>query len=147
MVANDLDPAPCFDRTMPVMKMESIRFERVDHFNLAAQLPVVIPSDDQDFAARCEIAQQLGGFASRRLIVNQIAKNDEPLRIVFADQLGQSIGDRRHSPQRNESASRTLAQFITKVQIRHRQPALALIEEREPAIEENFIGHESLVRA
>jgi hypothetical protein len=66
--------------------MEPLRFERVDHFNMAAQLAVVVPRDDHDFATRCEIAQELGGFAPRRLIVNQIAKNNEPLRFVFADQ-------------------------------------------------------------
>jgi hypothetical protein len=129
------------------MKMEVIRFERVDHFDMAAQLPVVVPRNDQDFATRCEIAQQLGGFAPRHLVVNQIAQNNEPLRFVFADQLGQAIRDRGHSPQRNESARGALAQFITKMEIRYGQPTLALMEEREPAIEENFIGDERLVRA
>jgi hypothetical protein len=73
---------------MPVVKMEALRFERVDHFNMAAQLAVVVPRDDHDFATRCEIAQELGSFAPRRLIVNQIAKNNEALRFVFADQFG-----------------------------------------------------------
>jgi hypothetical protein len=33
------------------------------------------------------------------------------------------------------------------MEIRHCQPTLALMEERQPAVEDNFIGDERLVRA
>jgi hypothetical protein len=85
MMANDLNPVARFDRAMPVMKMEPIGFERVDHFNMAAQLPVVVPRYDRNVATGRKITQQLGGFAPRGLVVNQIPKNDEPLWFVFAD--------------------------------------------------------------
>lgn len=79
--------------------------------------------------------------------MDQVAQNDETLRPVFVHQRLQPVRDRRHPPQRHEASSRALAQFITKMHVRNRQPAFGFVEEREPAIEKNFIGHESLVRA
>jgi hypothetical protein len=85
MVADDLNAAFVLRQAMPVMKVEPLGLEGVDHLDVAAQLPVVITCDNHDLATCREIAQQLGRFASRRFIMNQVAKNNEAFRFVFGD--------------------------------------------------------------
>jgi hypothetical protein len=147
MMADDLNATAAVDGTMPVMKMESIGLEGIAHFDLAAELPIMVASHDHDLAVLREFAEKRSGFACRCLVVNQIAENDEALRFVFRDQFRESVGDRCHAPQWDERAGCALAQFVTKMQVRHRQPAFGLMEKRESSIENNFIGDERLVRA
>ena len=147
MVTDDLDAAGRIRRAMPVMKMKPIRFQRVNHFDVAAQLPIVISRHDCDCTTFGKSAQQLDGFARRCFVVNQITEDDNAAWFVLVDEFGEPLRDRRHSPQRNESAGRALAQFITKMQVRDREPTLRSMEKREPSIEKNFIGDERLVRA
>jgi len=144
---DNLDATPAVDGAMTVMEMEPIRFERVDQFNVTPQLPVVVASHGNHLTTIGEVAQQLGSLSRRCLVMDEIAKNNQPLRLVFVHQLFQAVGDRRHSPQRNESAGRALAQFETEMEVRYGKPAFSSMEKREPAVEENFIGDERLVRA
>ena len=56
MMADDLNAIRGVHCAMSVMKMKTIGLKRVDHFNVAAQLPIVVPGNDYDFATRSEIA-------------------------------------------------------------------------------------------
>lgn len=49
MMADDLNAFRNLDRAMAVMKMELPRLERIDHLDVAAQLPIVISRHDHDF--------------------------------------------------------------------------------------------------
>lgn len=147
MMPDDLDAAPPLGRAMAMMKMEALGFPRLHHLNLAAQLPIVVSRDDNRLAMRREVLQKFGGFRGRRLIVDEVAEDNELTRLIFIDQLHQPLGDRRHPPHRDETARRALAEFVAKMQVRHSEPALCPVEKREAAIEQDFIGDEGLVRA
>lgn len=146
-MADNLNSTSAVDGAMPVMKMEPLRFKRVNHFEVTAQLTIVIARHDNHLATIGEVAQKRSSLARRGFVVNEIAENDEPLRFVFVNQIRQSIRNRRHPPQWDESAGRALAQFITKMEIRDGEPPFSLMKKRKPAIEKNFVGDERLVRA
>jgi len=55
-MADDLNAFPDLGRAMAVMKMELLRLERVDHLDVAAQLPIVIPRHDHYFTKAGEPA-------------------------------------------------------------------------------------------
>jgi hypothetical protein len=76
MMADDLDPLPSFGRAMAMMKIEALRFPGLLHFDLAAQLPIVIPRDHDRLAVRRQILQKLRGFRRGRLVVHQVAEDD-----------------------------------------------------------------------
>jgi hypothetical protein len=88
MMPDDLNATSRVDRAMPVMKMVPIGLERFAHFDVAAQLPIVISSDHDHFATLTKFAQKLSGFACRGLVVNEVAENDELLRFVSVNQFG-----------------------------------------------------------
>ncbi len=132
---------------MTVMKMKAPGFPRLEQLDLAAQLPIVISRDHNRFAEILDSLQQLASFAGRGLIVHQIAEDNQTARPILIDQLQQTLRDRLHPPHRNKPAGSALAQFVAKMEVRHGEPALALVEERQPAIEQNFVGDERLVRA
>jgi hypothetical protein len=115
---------------MAVMKKKVRRLERIGHLDVPAQLSVVVPSDDDDFATRPEAAQQLSRFPARGFIVNQIAEDDQLPRRVFIYQFRKPLHDRRHSPERNKAAGGALAQFVSEMEIRYRQPTFGFVEER-----------------
>ena len=110
-------------------------------------MPVVISSHHDDFAMPREIAQEPRRFSRRRLIMHQIAEDDQTPRRVFIHERSQPVGDRRHSPHRHQTACCALAQFVAEMQVRHREPELGLMEKRESSIEKNFIGDKRLVHA
>lgn len=145
MMTDNLDATGVFHRAMSVMKMETIRFQRVHHFDVAAQLPIVIAGYHHDITMLGQISQQPGCFARRRFIMNEVAENDQASWFVLRDQCAQPIRNRGHTPHRDESTRRALTQFVTKMQVRHREPALGLMEKGEPPIEKNFLGDERLV--
>ena len=147
MMSNNLNAIGNLRCAVTVVEMKLRGLKRVDHFDLAAQLPVVVPGHDHDFATRREIAQQLRRFARRGLIMNQVAKNNEATRRVFVNEFREPLFDRRHSPHRDEAAGGALAQFISKMQIRDSEPPLGFVEKRQAAIQKNFIGDQRLVRS
>ena len=146
-MSDDLEPVPALGRTMAMMKIEMLGFPGLHHFNFATQLSIVIPRDDDRLAVRGEILQKFGGFRRGGLIVNEVAEDNQSARPIFIDQLHQALGGRRHPPHRDEAASRALAKFVAKMQVRHGEPALRLVEKREAAVEQDFIGDERLIRA
>ena len=146
-MSDDLNPIGNARRAVAVMKMKLRGLECVDHFYMAAQLPVVVPGNDHNFATRREIPQQLRNFARRGFIVDQIAKNNEAFRRIFIHEFRKSLGDRRHPPHRHEAAGGALAQFISKMQVRDGEPALSFVKKRQAAIQKNFIGDQRLVRS
>ena len=146
-MADDLNAFRDLNLAMAVMKMEPLRLERVDHLDVAAQLAIVVSRYDHDVTTVGKSLQKPGRFSGRGLIMHQVAQNDEALRLVLADKRLQSVRDRRHPPQGNQMPGCALAQFVAKMHVRNRQPAFGFVEKSEPAIEKNFIGHESLVCA
>ena len=76
MMSDDLDPLPSIGRAMAMMKIEMFGFPGLDHFNLAAQLPIVIPRNDYRLAVYGEILQKFGGFRRGRFIVDQVAEDN-----------------------------------------------------------------------
>ena len=147
MMSNDLDSLRLIHGTMAMMKMEAFDFPRLHHFNVTAQLPIVIARDNDRLAVRRQILQEARRFRGCCLIVDEIAQDNQMARLIFIDQLQQPRRDRRHSPHRHETADCALAQFVTEMQIGDRQPALPLVEKRETAIEQDLIGNECLIRA
>jgi hypothetical protein len=145
MMPDDLDPVRWFRRAMAVMEMKSSGRPGLDHFHLAAQLPIVISRDDDWLTNVSEALQQLRRLRGRCAVVDQIAQDDEPERPIFLHELGQALGDRRHAPHRHKPAGRALAQFIAEMEVGDRQPAFHLVEKRKPAIEQNIGGDQSLV--
>jgi hypothetical protein len=146
-MADDLNKIGRPGRAMAVVKMEAFRSPRLDHFNLGAHLPIVISRDDHDLTMKGEVLQKPGSFQRRSPVVNQIAEDDEAPRRIFTHQLHQPLGNREHSPHRDQATSRALAEFVPKMQISHGEPAFALMEKCEAAIEQDFIGDERLIRA
>jgi hypothetical protein len=147
MMADYLNPAPGVGSTVPVVEKEIARLQRLPHFNVSSQMPIMITGDDYHLTTFGEIAQELGCFPRRRFVMNQVAQNDQPAWFIFVDHLAEPLGNRRHPPHRDESASRALAQFITKMEVRHGEPALGLMEKRKPAIEKDISGDKRLVWA
>jgi len=147
MMANDLNPARGIGGAMSVVEIERVRLQSLPHFDVPAQLPIVITGDHHHLTTLGKAAQELGRFARRRFVVNKVAQDDQLARLIFADQLGQPIGNRRHSPHRDEGAGRPLAQFVTKMEIRHGEPPLGLMEKRESPVEKDISGDKRLVRA
>ena len=146
-MTDNLNAMSGLDRAMAVMKMEPIGLDRIDHFDLPAQLPIVVTGDYNDFAALTELSQKLPGFARRGFVMHEITENNKAFGRVSIDQLGQAFRDRRHSPHRDEGASRALAKFVAEMEVRHGQPALAFVKKAEPPIKNNFFGHQGLIRA
>lgn len=142
---DDLDSIGRLGVAMAMMKIEALCLPRFEQFKLTAQLPIVISRYDDRFAEILHPFEQLASFNRRSLVVDQIAENDQPARPVFRDQLEQPLRDRRHPPERNKPARRALAQFVAEMQVRHGEPALALMKERKTAIEQDFVGDERLV--
>ncbi len=77
--------------------------------------------------------------------MHHVAYNDELSRLVILQELQQAFLDRNHAPHRHQAPRRALAQFITKMEIGHGQPALRLMEKRKPAIEENILRDQGLM--
>lgn len=145
MMSDDLDAGAPLRRAMAMMEIELVGLPGLRHLHLPAQLPVVITRDNDRLAVRRQILQKLGCLPRCCLVMDQVAKDDEPARPIFIYQLQQPLRDRRHSPHRDEPACRALAELITKMQVGHSEPALGLMEKREPAIEQDFIGDERLI--
>ena len=143
---DDLDPSRRLRGAMAMMEMKALGLPRRDHLDLSAQLPIVISRDHNWLTNLPKLLQQLDGLGSRRSIMHQVAQDDEPKRLIFFDELRQSLRNRRHPPHRHQPARRALAQFVAKMQVGHRQPAFDPMEKREPAIEQNIGGDERLVR-
>ena len=146
-MADDLDLVRPSRRTLAMMKIKALGLPRLNHFNVSAQLAIVIARDDNRFAMRCQISQKLRGFQSRGLLVNKVAQNDQTPRLVFINQLHQALGDRSHPPHRHETTSHALTEFVAKMQVGNGEPPLRLVEKREAAIEQDFIGDKRLIRA
>ena len=147
MVPHDLDPVRDIRGAMTVMKKKLLRLQRIDHLDVAAQLPVVVPGNDHHFTSPRETAQQLSRFPGRHFIVNQIAEDDQTPGPVFIHQFLEPFGDRRHSPHGNQPPGRALAQFIAKMQVCDGEPALRSVKKGEPPIQKNFIGDQRLIRS
>src|SRR5438309_1062338 len=77
--------------------------------------------------------------------MHEIADNDETSRCVIAQQLQQTIRRRFHSPHRHEPTGRALAELVAKMQVGDREPFLAFVKEREPAIEHEIWRDERLM--
>lgn len=135
MMADDLDAVPPLSRAMAMMKIEVVGFPGLRHLNLPAQLPIVIPRDNNRLAVPRQILQKLGGLWRGGLVVDQVAKDDELARPIFIYQLHQALRDRRHPPHRDEATGRALAELIAKMQVGDGQPTLRLMEKRQPPIE------------
>lgn len=146
-MADDLNATGRIRCAMPVMKIKLIRFNRVEHFDFSAQVPIVISGNYDDLASFRETAKQLGRFAPCRLIVNQIAQNDETARLILTNEFAEPFRNRRHPPQRHQGAGSALAQFVAEMHVRDGEPTLRLVEKREPAVENNFICNERLIGA
>jgi len=142
---DDLDSIRSLGQAMTMMKIEALGLPRFEQFKPAAQLPIVVPRHNDRFAEIPDPFEELASFNRRSLVVHQVAKNNQTARAVFRDQLEQTLRDRRHPPQGNKPARRPLAQFVAEVQVRHGEPALTLMKEGKPAIEQNFVGDERLV--
>jgi hypothetical protein len=105
----------------------------------------MIPGDDNRLAVRGQLSQQVGGFQCRSLIMHEVAEDNQAPRFVFTDQLQQPLRDRGHPPHWDETTRRALAELVAEMQVRYGEPAFRLVEKREPAIEEDFIGDEGLI--
>lgn len=147
MMSDNLDPVPALGCAMAMMKIEMFGFPKLHHFDFATQLSIVIPRDDDRLTVRGKILQKFSGFRRRSLIVDEVAEDNQAARPIFIDQLHQALGGRRHPPHRDEAASGALAEFVAKMQVGHGEPALRLVEKREAAVEQDFIGNERLIRA
>jgi len=147
MMANDLNAIGHIRCAMPVMKIKLIRFNRVAHLDLIAQVPVVISGHHDDFASFRKTAEQLGRFARCRFVVNQIAQNDETAGLILSDEFFEPFRNRRHPPQRHQGSGRALTQFVAEMHVRDREPTLGSVEKRESAVENNFICNEPLIGA
>ena len=75
-MADDLDPRSPIDGAMAMMKMEVFGFPRLNHFNLTAQLPIMIPRDDNRLAVGRQILEKFGGFRRGSLIVDEVAEDN-----------------------------------------------------------------------
>lgn len=146
-MADDLNAVPDLGRAMTVVKMKVISLERLHHLDVATQLPIVISGNDHHLAARHKSPQKLRRFARRRFVVDQITEEDELPRGVFVHQGDEPFRNGRHSPHRNETARRTLTQFISEMQVRDGEPPLTFVKKRQSAIQKNFIGDQRLIRS
>lgn len=145
-MSNDLDAMRALHCAMTMMKLETLGFPRLHHSNFAAHLPVVISGHNNRLAASSEVAQKSGGFGRRRFIVDEVAEDNQLARPIFIYQLQQAVGNRRHPPHRDEPARRALAEFVAKMEVGYRQPALRFMKKSEATIEHDALGNHCLVR-
>ena len=82
----------------------------------------------------------------RGAIVDEIAEDNQTGGIVVAQQFFEAILDRLHSPKRKKIPSSALTQFVSKMKIGHREPALSLMKESEAPIEQNIFANGNLTR-
>ena len=147
MMPDYLDTICGLGEAMPMMKIETLGLPRFEQLKFTAQLSVVVSRHDDRLAKIPNPFEQLTRFNRGGLVVHQIAENNQTARPIFRDQVKEPLRDRCHLSERNQPARRALAQFIAEMQIRHREPAFTLMEKREAAIEEDFVGDEGLVRS
>jgi len=76
MMTDDLNAVRASARAMTMMKIEALCLPRFDHFQLTAQAPIVISSDDDGLAGSPKALEQGARFQRRRLIVDEIAQDD-----------------------------------------------------------------------
>ncbi len=75
-MADDLDPVALVGRAMAMMKIKAVGFPGLHHFDFTAQLPIVIPRDDNRLAVRRQVLQKPGCLRRGGLIVDQVAEDD-----------------------------------------------------------------------
>ena len=90
MVPDYLNAIHNIGSAMAVVKTELLRVQRVDHFDMTAQLPIVITGNDYHATTLRKPAQQFRRFARRRFVVNEIAEDDKLA--------GRVIVHQRHQP-------------------------------------------------
>ena len=145
MMTDDLHAPARLRQAVPVMKMEAFGFPRIAEVDRASELTVVIAGEGDQVAVRAEFREETLGGGARRAIVDQIADDHEMPRLIIREQGQKSLAHGLHPPHRHEATRCALADFITEMQIRDREPFFTLVEKREPAVEENFVGDTGLI--
>lgn len=146
-MADDLDAPRRFRGAVAVMEMEAIALPVLPHLNRTADMPVVVAGDQDQLAHRSQTLHEQPCFARRASVVHQVADDDQPVGTIVGQQLDEPVFHRSHTPERHQPARGALADFVPKMQVRHREPPLLVVEKRQPAVEQNIIRHECLVRA
>ena len=78
--------------------------------------------------------------------MDEITDHNQMRRIVVAQQFFESLFDYLHSPKRKKIPSGSLAQFVSKMKIGHREPAFLLVKESESAIEQDIFPNSNWAR-
>lgn len=139
-VACHLDPRTLRnDRgKMPVMKKHAVL--RLKTF-LKLQLPpngsrvVVSRHQHQPVAALPHRLQPGHRLPARHPGIDDVPGEDDRLRRMIVQQLGEPLLDPAHAPERKQPARRPPRHFIPKMHIRHRQPAGRRTHHGEPTVQ------------
>ncbi len=147
VVPDDLDGIGHLLDAVAMVEKKTFRLPGILQRPCGPQLAIMISSEDNRLAKRGQARNQPSRLRRRRAVMDNVPDNHEVPRSIIREELLQSVFDGSHPPHRMQTSRRALAQFVAKVKIRHRQPALRPVEERESSIEDDIPGDDGLARA
>ena len=145
-MTDDLHAVRTIERTMTMMKMKSLRLPRIHQSNNGTEFVVMVACDQEHVAISAELLDQAPGFVDRGAIMDEITDHNQMRRIVVAQQFFESLFDCLHSPKRKKIPSGSLAQFVSKMKIGHREPAFPLVKKSQSAIEQDIFANSNWAR-
>lgn len=103
---------------------------------------VVVAEDADDFGNEGgEAVEERGGFFGGTFAVHDIAHEDEAFGAVVGDEIAQGFLALGHAPVGQEGALLAADGFVTEVDVRDGEPALAGVHEGAPAVQKDVGGH------
>ena len=107
---DDLDAPILLSFAIAVMEFEPIRSEGIAEVRCKAfDLRVVVAGEKNYVALLAQTRDQREEFAGAVFVMNEITQQNQGGGMIIAQQLAQSAFDGFHTPERDETASQTLA--------------------------------------
>ncbi len=147
VVPDDLDRIGHLLDAVAMVEKKTFRLPRIFQRPCGPQLAIMISREDNRLAQRGQSLNQSPRLGRGRAVMDDVPDNDEVTRTIIRQELPQPVFDGSHPPHRVQPSRRALAQFVAKVKVCHRQPALLPVEERESSIQKDIPGDDGLARA
>ena len=147
VVPDDLDRIGHLLNAVAMVEKKTFRLPRILQRPCGPQLPIMISREDNRLATLGQALNQSSRLGRSRAVMDDVPDDDQVTRSIIREELLQPVFDGSHPPHRVQASRRALAQFVAKVKVRHRQPALLPVEERESAIQNDIPGDDGLARA
>ena len=114
MMANNPDALRLFRLAMAVLEDKIRRLPTRRKLDRPASMAIVISGEGDHFATCAQPGKQLLAAVGGR-VVHQVAQDDKLARLIFIQQIRQTLLDRSHPPERHQPAGRPLAELVAEV--------------------------------